>query len=115
MKPPPWKKTTTGSDADLVSVSPPVTVTSSVGVKRRNQTLCSALTVTSLVETPLTGVALGEHLRSKKLKRVRLTVPLGRREALVIAEMSERVTRIFKGRLSLGLSVDDIVVMKFRD
>lgn len=97
---------TTGRE--VVLVEPPSSVTSpaTVGVKRRNQRLFSELTVTSLVETPLIGVALGEDLRSKKLKRRRLTVPFARHEESVKTVRSEIVARTFQGRTGLGLFVD---------
>jgi len=99
----------TGRVAGLVSVLSPAAEVA-VGVKRRNQTLFWALTITSLVETPLTGMALGEDLRSKKLRKRRLTVPLERREASVKAVMNEIEMRDFQGRKGLGLFGDDIVV-----
>lgn len=109
---------TTGRDAVLSSASPPSTVTASVGVKRRNQMLRSGSTVTSFVKTPLTGVMFAEHLRSRNLRKPRLTVPLERREASDRAERNEIATRVFQGRGILGLLVggdDDIVVLRFRD
>jgi len=63
-----------------------------------NQTLFSALTVMSLVETPLTGVVLGDDLRSKKLKRLWLTVSLERHEAPNKSEKLETVAWTFQGR-----------------
>lgn len=113
MNPPPWKKTITGRVAVLVSVlSSPAELTAAVGVKRRNQTLFSALTITSLVETLLTGMALGEDLRSKKLRKRRLTVPLERRDASDKALINEIEMRDFQERKGLGLFGDDIVVLR---
>jgi len=113
VNPPPWKKIITGRVAVFVSsVLSPAELTVVVGVKRRNQTLFSALTITSLVATPLTGMALGEDLRSKKLRKRRLTVPLERREASVKAVMNEIEMRDFQGRKGLGLFGDDIVVLR---
>jgi len=97
---------TTGREVVLVALSSPMTSPPTVGVKRRNQTLFSGLTVTSLVEMPLTGVALGEDLRMKKLKRRRLNVPLERQQASVKNERSEMVARGFQGIRGLGLFVE---------
>jgi len=100
----------TGREVVLVAPPTPATSPATVGVKRRNQTLFSALTIISLVETPLMGVALGEALRLKKLKRRRLTVPLEREEAPNKNERSEMVALAFQGRRG---AESDIVVLGF--
>jgi hypothetical protein len=74
--------------------------------------LHSALTVISFVDTPLMGVALADDLRSRMLRRRRLTVPLDRHEASVKVISNEIERRDFKGRRGFGLFGDDIVVLR---
>jgi len=80
-----------------------------VGMKRRNQTLFSGLTVMSLVETPVMGMVLGEDLRLKKLKTRWLTVPLERHEASVKTERNEMEARGFQERWGLFVESDIVV------